>query len=175
MSLHLGLLCWNVTLRLEHIFVWKFMVQCCGNGSWCCCINKRIWNNHKWYSENWLEGSIYAMLQALSFLYIVYVGPWVLGWKSIKPSRKTLRCGCMGLVLLLGMSPKRHGVWLALRWCPRIVIIILIEYPVEHWYMMCRLVGVSNLLVVKGWMRKMQRWNQQTHAYMFDMITHLLI
>ena len=95
--------------------------------------------------------------------YIVYVCPLV---KSLKPSRKTLRCGCMGLVLPLsfspwrqvgkplGMSPKRHGVWLALGWCPRIVIIILIEYLVEHWYLMCRLVGVSSLWLLKGWMRK---------------------
>ena len=30
------------------------------------------------------------------------------------------------------MSPKRHGAWLALGWCPRIVIIILIMYLVEH-------------------------------------------
>ena len=30
------------------------------------------------------------------------VGPWV---KVLKPSRKTLRCGCMGLVLPLGFSP----------------------------------------------------------------------
>ena len=68
--------------------------------------------------------------------YIVYVGPWVLGWKSLKPLRKTLRCGCMGLVLPLGMSPKRHRVWLVLGWCPKIVIIILTEYLVEHyiWY-----------------------------------------
>ena len=55
--------------------------------------------------------------------YIVYVGPWVFGWKSLKTSRKTLRCGCMGLILPLGMSPKRHRVWLALGWCPRIVIL----------------------------------------------------
>ena len=69
------------------------------------------------------------------FWYIVYVGPWVLGWKSLKPLRKALWCGCMGLVLPLGlvpkdtrlvlplgMSPKRHEVWLALGWCPKIVI-----------------------------------------------------
>ena len=148
MSLHLGLLSWNVTLRLERILVWRFMVQCCGNGSWCGCIARRIWNNDRWYSENWLVGSVYVILQALS--YIVYVGLWVIGWKSLKPSRKTLRCGCIGLVLPLGMSPKRHGVWLAFWWCPKIVIIILIMYLVEHWYMIYRLVEVNNLSVVKG-------------------------
>ena len=90
----------------------------------------------------------------------------VLWWKSLKPSRKTFQCGCMGLVLPLGfspwrqvgmplgMSPKRHGVWLALGWCPKIVIIILIEYLVEQIYLMCRLVGVSSLWLLKGWMRK---------------------
>ena len=36
--------------------------------------------------------------------YIVYVGPWVLGWKSLKPLGKTL-CGCIRLVLPLGFSP----------------------------------------------------------------------
>ena len=150
-SLHLGLLHWNGTMILERILVWRFMVLCCQNGLWCGCIARRIWNYHIWYSENWLVGSVYVMLQTLSF-DILFM--WVLGWKSLKPSRKTLQCGCMGLVLPLGMSPKRHGVWLALGWCPRIVIIILIEYLVEHWYLMCRLVGVSTLSVGKGWMRE---------------------
>ena len=88
------------------------------------------------------------------FRYIVYFGPWVLGWKFLKPSRKTLKCGCMGLVLPLGMSPKRHRVWLALGWCPRIVIIISTVYLVEHWYLIYRLVGVNSLSIVQVWTRK---------------------
>ena len=42
-SLHLGLLYWNVTTILERILVRRFMVLCCGNGSWCGCITRRIW------------------------------------------------------------------------------------------------------------------------------------
>ena len=114
-SLHLRLLCWNVTLRLERILVWRFIVSsnsfkrtnkimCCGNGSWCGCIARRIWNNHGWYSDNWLW-EVFSDATCIILWYIVYVGPWVLGWKSLKPSRKTLRCGCMGLVLPLGFSP----------------------------------------------------------------------
>ena len=112
--------------------------------------------------------------------YIIYVGSWVLGWKSLKPSRKTLRCGCMGLVLPLGfvpkdtglvlplgMSPKRHGVWLALWWCPKIVIIILIMYLVEHWYLMCRLLGVNSLSIVKGWMKLANTCIHVWHDYTF--------
>ena len=123
---------------------------------------------------------------SIIFWSIVYVGPWVLGWKSLKRSRKTLRCGCMGgwccpwvlvpkdtgLVLPLGMSPKRHGVWLALGWCPRIVIIILIEYLVEHWYLLCRLLGVSKLSVLKGWMGKS---NDETNKHMHTCLTWLHI
>ena len=57
----------------------------------------------------------------------------------------------MGLIMPLGMSPRRHGVYLPLGDCPKIVI-IMTQYLVEHWYLMCILVGVS-LLSVKGWMR----------------------
>ena len=35
-SLHLGLLHWNVTPMLERILVWRFVVLCCRNGLWCC-------------------------------------------------------------------------------------------------------------------------------------------
>ena len=153
---------------LECILVWRFMVVCCRNGSWCGCIARRIWNYHRLYSENLLVAKCLCDATGLIICYIVYVGPWVLGWKSLKPSRKTLRCGCMGgwscpwvwvpkdtgLVLPMGMSPKRHRVWLALGWGLRIVIIILIEYLVEHWYLLCRLLGVSKLSVVNGWMGK---------------------
>ena len=53
-SLHLDLSYWNITTILERILVWRFMVHCCGNGSWCVCIAKRIWNNDRWYPNNWL-------------------------------------------------------------------------------------------------------------------------
>ena len=95
-SLHLGLLHWNGTMILERILVWRFMVLCCQNGSWCGCIARRIWNYHIWYSENWLLGSVYV-IQALS-IDILFM--CVLWWKSLKPSRKTLWCGCVGLVLV---------------------------------------------------------------------------
>ena len=145
------------------------MVQCCRNGSRCGCIDRSIKNNHRWYSESWLVGSVYVMLQTLSF-DILFM--WVLGWKSLKPSRKTLQCGCMGLVLPLGMSPKRHGVWLALGWCPRIVIIILTTYLVEHWYPIYRLVGVNSLSVVKWWTRKSK---DETSKHMHTCLTWLHI
>ena len=86
--------------------------------------------------------------------------PWVLVPKDTE------------LVLPLGMSPKRHGVWLTLGWCPRIVIIILIEYLVEHWYLLCRLLGVSKLSVVKGWMGKR---NDETNKHMHTCLTWLHI
>ena len=66
-SLHLDLLYWNITTILEHLLVWRFMVQCCGNGSWCGCIARRIWNNNIWYPKNRLVGSVYVKLQSLSF------------------------------------------------------------------------------------------------------------
>ena len=106
MSLHLGLLYWNVTTILERILVRRFMVQCCGNGSWCGCIARRIWNNDRWYPKNWLIGGKYLSEAIGTILwYIIYMVPWVIRWKSLKPSRKTLRCGCMELVLPLGFSP----------------------------------------------------------------------
>ena len=166
-SLHLGLLHWNGTMILECILVWRFMVLCIQNGSWCGCIARRIWNYHIWYSENWLVGSVYV-IQALS-IDILFM--CVLWWKSLKPSRKTLRCWCMGLVLPLGFSPWRQ-VGLALGWCPRIVIMILIKYLVEHWYMMCRLVGVSSLWLLKGWMRKSK---DETNKHMHTCLTWLHI
>ena len=130
-SLHLGLLHWNGSMILERILVWRFMVLCCQNGSWCGCIARRIWNYHIWYSENWLMGSVYVMLQTLS-IDILFM--WVLWWKSLKPRGRHSDVDVWGwsypwvlvpkdkLVLPLGMSPKRHGVWLALGWCPKIVI-----------------------------------------------------
>ena len=108
-SLHLGLLHWNVTMMLERILEWRFVVLCCRNGLWCDCIARRIWNYHRSYSENLLVAKCLCDATGLIIWYIVYVGPWVLGWKSLKPSRKTLRCGCMGLVLPLSFSPWRHG------------------------------------------------------------------
>ena len=154
---------------LERILVWRFMVLCCRNGLWCGCVARRIWNYYKRYSK---EGKCLCDATGIIIWYIVYVGPWVLGWKSLKPSRKTLRCGCMGLVLPLGMSPKRHGVWLALGRCPRIVIIILIMYLVEHWYLMCRLLGVNSLSIVKGWMGKSK---DETSKHMHTCLTWLHI
>ena len=78
-SLHLSLLCWNVTLRLERILVWRFMVLCCGNGSWCGCIARRIWNNHRWYSENWLWKVFMWCYMHYPLIYCLCgtVGPWV--------------------------------------------------------------------------------------------------
>ena len=181
-SLHLSLLCWNVTLRLERILVWRFMVLCCGNGSWYGCIARRIWNNHRWYSENWLVGSVYVMLQALSF-DILFMSDR--GWKSISPRGRHSDVGVwgwsypwvwvpkdMGYDFSLGMSPKRHRVWLALGCCPKIIIIILIEYLMEHWYLIYRLVGVSSLLVVKGWTRKSK---DETNKHMHTCLTWLHI
>ena len=101
-SLHLGLLYWNVIIILEHILVWSFMVQFCGNCSWCGCITRRIWNSEKWCPNNCLIcGKCLCKTIGAILWYIVYVGLWVLRWKSLKPSRKTLWCGCMGLVLPL--------------------------------------------------------------------------
>ena len=105
-SLHLDLLYWNVTTILERILVWRFMVQCCGYCSWCGCIAKKIWNNDRWYLENWLIcGKCLCEATSTILWDIVYVGLWVLGWKSLKPSWKTLQCECMGLVLPLSFSP----------------------------------------------------------------------
>ena len=129
--------------------------------------------------------------------YIVYVGPWVLVWKSLKPWGRHFDVGVWGwscpwvlvpkdtrLVLPLVMSPKRHGIWLALGWCPGIVIIILIECLVEHWYLPCRLLGVSNLSVVKGWMGKAMMkptntcihiWHDYTFVNCYEMfIMHVI-
>ena len=105
-SMHLGLLYWNVTMIFEHILIWGFMVQYWGNGSWFGCIARTIWNNDRWYPKNWLMCEK-CLCEATGTIlwYIVYVGPWVLRWKFLKPSRKTLRCRCMGLVLSLGFSP----------------------------------------------------------------------
>ena len=101
-SLHLGLLYWNVAMIFEHILVWGFMVQYWWNDSWCGCIARKICNNDRWYLENWLIcGKCLCDATGIILWYIVYVGPWVLRWKSLKPSRKTLWCGCMGLVLPL--------------------------------------------------------------------------
>ena len=99
--LHLGLLYWNVTMRLERILVWRFMVSCCGNGSWCGCIARRIWNNHIWYLENWLWEVFMWCYMHYPLIYCLCrtMGPWV---KVPKASRKTLWCECMGLVLPLG-------------------------------------------------------------------------
>ena len=61
--------------------------------------------------------------------------------------------------------PKDTGYDLPLGDSPKIVIIILTEYLVEHWYLMCTLVGVTSLLVVKGWMRKSRyETNKQMHT-----------
>ena len=126
-SLHLGYCiemlpwCWTV-------YWYEDLWLCCRNGLWCDCIARRIWNYYRSYSENLLVAKCLCDATGLIIWYIVYVGPWVFGWKSLKTSRKTLRCGCMGLILPLGMSPKRHRVWLALGWCPKIVIHILIVY-----------------------------------------------
>ena len=104
-SLHLGLLYWNVAMIFEHILVWGFMVQYWWNDSWCGCIARKICNNDRWYLENWLIcGKCLCDATGIILWYIVYVGLWILGWKSLKPSRKTFRCGCMGLVLPLGFS-----------------------------------------------------------------------
>ena len=111
------------------------------------------------------------------------VGPWVKVPKALEEDTLMLVYGVgpapwvlvpkdTGLVLPLGMSPKRHGVWLALGWCPKIVIIILIEYLVEHWYLLCRLLGVSKLSVVKGWMGKS---NDETNKHMHTCLTWLHI
>ena len=56
--------------------------------------------------KNWLIcGKCLCEATNTILWYIVYMGPWVLRWKSLKPSRKTLRCGCIGLVLPLDFSP----------------------------------------------------------------------
>ena len=56
--------------------------------------------------KNWLIcGKCLCEATNTILWYIVYMGSWVLRWKSLKPSRKTLQCGCMGLVLSLGFSP----------------------------------------------------------------------
>ena len=158
---------------LECILVWRFMVLCCRNVILMCgCIARRIWNYQRMIFRELIGGKCLCDATGIIIWYIVYVGPWVLGWKSLKPSRKTLWCGCMGLVLPLGMSPKRHRVWLALWWCPKIVIIILIMYLVEHWYMIYRLVGVNSLSVVKGWMGKS---NDETKKHMHTCLTWLHI
>ena len=157
---------------LERILVWRFMVQCCGNGSWCGCIARRIWNLSQMIFRELIGGKCLCDATDIIIWYIVYVGQWVLGWKSLKPSRKTLQCGYMGLVLPLGMSPKRHEVWLALGWCPRIVIIILIVYLVKHWYLMCKLLGIRSLSVVKGWMGKSK---DETSKHMHTCLTWLHI
>ena len=150
---------------LERILVWRFMVLCCGNGSWCGCIVRRIWNNHIWYSKNWVWEVFMWCYRYYHLIYCLYgtVGPWVKVPKALEEDTPMWVYGVgpppgvlkdTRLVLPLGMSPKRHGIWLALGCCPKIVIIILIKYLVEHWYLMCRLVGVSSLSVVKGWKRK---------------------
>ena len=79
-SLHLGLLHWNVTMILEHILVWRFMVLCCRNGSWCGCIARRIWNYYRWYIQriDWCE----VFMWCYRHYHLIYclcgtVGPWV--------------------------------------------------------------------------------------------------
>ena len=61
-----------------------------------------------------IDGKYLCDATSIILWYIIYVGSWVLGQKSLMPSRKTLPCGCMGLVLFLGFSPYWHGVGPAL-------------------------------------------------------------
>ena len=119
-SLHLGLLHWDVTMMLERILVWRFMVLCCRNVIlMCSCIARRIWNYHRMIFRELISGKCLCDATGIIIWYIVYVGPWVLRWKSLKPSRKTLQCGCMGLVLPLGFRDKDTGLVLPLVWVPK--------------------------------------------------------
>ena len=107
------------------------------------------------------------------------VGPWVKVHKALEEDTPMWVYGVgpptgvlkdTRLVLPLGMSPKRHGVWLALGWCPRIVIIILIIlWNMDIWCVDCWDSAVYQLCK-DGW----RKARIKTHAYMFVMITHLL-
>ena len=78
-SLQLGLQCWNVTLRLEHILVWRFIVLCCGNGSWCGCITRRIWIiTYDIQRIDWWEVFMWCYMDYPLIYYLCgTVGPWV--------------------------------------------------------------------------------------------------
>ena len=98
-----------------------------------------------------IVGSVYVMLHALSFDILLNSGS--LGESPKSPRGRHSNMGVwgwswpwvwvledMGFDLPLGDAPNSHYYTdLA---------------SMEHWYLMCRLVGVSSLSVVKGWKRK---------------------
>ena len=123
LELFVGILCYFYDF-IKSFKVSLHLGYCIEMLPWC-------WNVY-WYEDSWfcvvkIVHGVVALQKGLEFSqmifreliggkrlcdvtsiiirYIVYVGPWVLAWKSLKPSRKTLQCGCMGLVLPLGLSP----------------------------------------------------------------------
>ena len=105
------LMCHCISVYCVEMLHWDWNAYWCGD-TWFCVV-EMVYGMVAWQEGNgiitddihwigWWEVSMWCYRHYLLIYCLCgIVGPWV----KVQPSRKTPRCGCMGLVPSLGFSP----------------------------------------------------------------------